>query len=280
MTQRSETKKTGRFQDRVALVTGATRQPSIGHATAQVLIAEGARVVINGRDPQAVEAALQSFDGAHYSVRGVVGSAEDAATADEIARTAAETFGRIDYVVHTVGGNRFLGSPREMKREALMETIELNTWGAVALVQAALANGLGKNADGASIVTISSGTVHKTTPKMIAYAAGKSALNAITKTLARDLGESGIRVNAVAPGFTKTSGTEDLWGPDDGKSAGESLLLGRMTEARDIANAVAFLLSSEARQITGQILDVDGGNHLMGGGYTPMTDPRLPKREG
>ena len=130
------------------------------------------------------------------------------------------------------------------------------------------------------VVNISSGTVYKTTPKMIAYAAAKSALNAITKTLARDLAPLGVRVNSVAPGFTRTSGTRAMWEPDDGETAAKNLLLGRLTASQDIASACAFLLSDDARQITGQILDVDGGNHLMGGGWTPMTDPTIHGRIG
>ena len=66
--------------------------------------------------------------------------------------------------------------------------------------------------------------------------------------------------------------------PDDGAAAARNLLLGRLTEAEDIAGACAFLLSDDARQITGQILDVDGGNHLMGGGWTPMTDDTIQGR--
>ena len=113
---------------------------------------------------------------------------------------------------------------------------------------------------------------------MIAYAAAKSALNAITKTLARDLAPLGVRVNSVAPGLTRTSGTRPMWEPDDGAAAARNLLLGRLTEAEDIAGACVFLLSDDARQITGQIIDVDGGNHLMGGGWTPMTDETIQGR--
>ncbi len=128
------------------------------------------------------------------------------------------------------------------------------------------------------MVNISSGTVHKTTPSMIAYAAAKSALNAIPRTLASDLGPLGVRVNAVAPGLTRTHATRAMWQSDDGEAAGRNLLLGRLTRAEDIANACVFLLSDDACQITGQVIDVDGGNHLMGGGWTPMTDPTMQKR--
>ena len=89
-----------------------------------------------------------------------------------------------------------------------------------------------------------------------------------------------IRVNAVAPGFTRTDGTRSMWAPDDGAVAARNLPLGRLTRAEDIAAACAFLLSDDAMQITGCVLDVDGGNHLQGGGWTPMTDPTIQGRTG
>lgn len=265
------------FSSRTALVTGASLDPSIGHATALRLARAGANVVINGRSPAALGRAEAAMRDEGLSVVAVRGDAEETSTCEAIAAAALSAFGRIDYVVNTVGGNRFLGTPMSLERAELRDTIELNTWAPLALIQAAVEAGLGR---GSAVVNISSGTVHKTTPMMIAYAAGKSALNAMTKTLARDLAPQGIRVNAVAPGFTKTAGTEDLWGPDDGEAAAGSLPLGRLTEAGDIAEACAFLLSDAARQITGQIIDVDGGNHLMGGGFTPMTDQTTRGRSG
>ena len=153
-------------------------------------------------------------------------------------------------------------------RESLLDTIALNIWAPVSLVQEAVRRGLADG--GGAVVNISSGTTHKTTPMMIAYAAGKSALNAITRTMARDLGGQGIRVNGVAPGLTKTSATRPMWEADDGQSAGANVPLARFTEADDIANAVVFLLSDRARQITGVVIDVDGGNHLQGGGWSPI----------
>jgi 3-oxoacyl-[acyl-carrier protein] reductase len=106
---------------------------------------------------------------------------------------------------------------------------------------------------------------------MAAYAAAKAALNALTRTLANELGRLGVRVNAVSPGLTKTHATRDIWEADEGQAAGRNLLLGRLTEAEDIAAAVAFLLSEEARSITGVLLDVDAGNHVDTGSWSPFS---------
>jgi NAD(P)-dependent dehydrogenase (short-subunit alcohol dehydrogenase family) len=146
--------------------------------------------------------------------------------------------------------------------------VALNTWPTLALIQEAMAHGLAEG--GGSIVNISSGSPGKTTPVMAAYAAAKSALNALTRTLANDLGARGVRVNAVSPGLTRTEGTRSMWEDDDGTAAGANLLLGRMTEPDDVAAATAFLLSHEAASITGVLLDVDAGNHVSSGSWSPF----------
>jgi 3-oxoacyl-[acyl-carrier protein] reductase len=176
---------------------------------------------------------------------------------------AREHFGRVDHLVNTIGGAHFAGSFEAMDKAGLVDTVALNTWPTLALIQEALSGGLAEG--GGSVVNISSGAPRKTTPSMVAYAAAKAALNALTRTIAADLGPRGVRVNAVSPGLTKTSGTKAMWEADEGRDAGTKLVLGRLTEADDIAAAAAFLLSDDARQITGVVLDVDGGNHLAGG---------------
>lgn len=261
-----------RFTGKVAVVSGASLDPSIGRATAFRLGAEGAAVVINARTPVPLHATEEALRAAGVAAVSVVGSVGDDDVSDRIVDTALDAFGRIDLVVNTVGGTTYRGSPREITRADLVETFELNTWSALALVQAAVRGGLGDG--GGAVVNTSSGTVNKTTPSMLAYAAGKAVLNAMTRTLARDLAADGVRVNGVAPGLTMTSATRAMWQADRGEAAGMQTPLQRMTTADDIAATVCFLLSDDAAAITGLTVDVDGGNHLLSG-WTPMTDPTM-----
>jgi 3-oxoacyl-[acyl-carrier protein] reductase len=253
----------GRFVGRVAVVPGSSANPSIGRSCAIRLGREGASVVINGRDASTLTETERDLRALGIAVVAVAGSMEDDATPRRLVEAAQEQFGRVDHLVNTIGGAQFKGSFEEMDKAGLVDTVALNTWPTLALIQAALSGGLAEG--GGSVVNISSGAPHKTTPSMVAYAAAKAALNTLTRTIAADLGPRGVRVNAVSPGLTKTSGTKAIWEDDEGRDAGARLALGRLTEADDIAGATAFLLSDDARQITGVLLDVDGGNHLAGG---------------
>jgi 3-oxoacyl-[acyl-carrier protein] reductase len=263
------TDTTKRFTGQVAVVTGSSAEPSIGRSSALRLGHEGASVVINGRDETALAATEQFLHERGIAVASVRGSMEDDATPGRLVDAALDHFGRIDVVMNTSGGARFQGSFEAMHQADLMDTVALNTWPAIALVQAALRRGLADG--GGSVVNVSSGSPRKTTPTMIAYAAAKAALNTLTRTMAADLGPRGVRVNAVSPGLTKTTATRAMWEGDDGRAVGAHAVLGRLTEADDIAAGAAFLLSDDARQITGIVLDVDGGNHLSSGGWTPIT---------
>lgn len=261
-----------RFDERVAIVTGSSANPSIGRACARRLGLDGASVVINGRDAATLSSTRAELAAEGIAVFAVEGSMEDEETSARLAQAAIAQFGRLDLLVNTIGGTRFHGSFETMAKADLMGTVALNTWPTLSLVQEALKVGLAD--DGGAVVNISSGSPKKTTPTMIAYAAAKAALNALTRTMAADLGPRGVRVNAVSPGLTKTTTTKAMWEHDGGTAAGGNILLGRLTEADDIAAAAAFLLSDDARQITGVMLDVDGGNHLGGGGWTPISSSR------
>jgi 3-oxoacyl-[acyl-carrier protein] reductase len=258
-----------RFAGKVAVVTGSTADPSIGRASALRLAQKGASVVINGRDQRRLASAESAMRARGLVVRGVLGPADDESVASALVGAAVDEFGGVDYVVSTVGGAPYALAFDAISEDEFLETMRLNTWPALTLTRAALAAGLAERRG--AVVTISSGSPRKTTSAMVAYAAAKAALNAMTRTMAADLAPRGVRVNAVAPGLVRTTATRATWGPDGGVAAGAALPTGRLTEADDVAGAVAFLLSDDAAQITGVTLDVDGGNHLRGGGWTPVT---------
>lgn len=257
-----------RFGGKVAVVTGSTADPSIGRSCALRLAREGARVVINGRDPSRLSSAESAMREEGLEVTGVSGSSATETGAEMLVDRAVETYGGIDVVVSTLGGAPHPRSFDVISEGELLDTMKVNTWPGLALLRAALGRGLADG--GGSVVMISSGSPRKTTSAMVAYAAAKAALNAMTRTIAADLAPRGVRVNAVSPGLVRTTATRPTWEADGGRAAASALPTGRLTEADDVAGAVAFLLSDDARQITGITVDVDGGNHLVSGGWTPI----------
>lgn len=258
-----------RFVGKVAIVTGASADPGIGTATVRRLGLEGCAVVMNARRAARLEAAAAALRADGLEVTAVAGPAEDEAVAGRLVDAAHERYGAVDLLVNAVGGASFRGSALRMDHQAYIDCVTLNTWPALVLTQAAVDRGLADG--GGAVVNISSGSPKKTTPSMAAYAASKSALNALTRTLANELGRRGVRVNAVSPGLTRTEGTRSIWEDDGGEAAGRNLLLGHLTEAEDVAAAVAFLLSDDARSITGVLLDVDAGNHVSSAAWSPFS---------
>lgn len=223
-------------------------------------------MVINGRNAERVASTEAALCSEGLTVVGLAGSMDTGPAVAALADRAIDAFGRIDHIVSTLGGAPYPLSFDAISEAQLLETMRLNTWPAIALIRAAIERGLGDHPG--SVVTISSGSPHKTTSAMVSYASAKAALNALTRTIAADLAGR-VRVNAVSPGLVRTTATRTIWEADGGAAAGSNLPVGRLTEAEDIAAAVCFLLSDEARQITGITLDVDGGNHL-GSGWTPI----------
>jgi 3-oxoacyl-[acyl-carrier protein] reductase len=258
-----------RFSGKVAIVTGSTADPSIGRSCALHLARQGARVVINGRDAARLKSTEVEMQNDGLEVTGVVGSMDTRSAVKILVDRAVEAFGGLDLIVSTLGGAPHPLSFEAITEAELLETMKLNIWPLLVLTRAALHDG-GLAEGGGSVVAISSGSPRKTTSKMISYAAAKAALNAVIRTMAAELAPRGVRVNAVSPGLVRTTSTRSTWEDDGGRAAGSALPLGRLTEADDVADAVTFLLSNDARQITGITLDVDGGNHLVGGGWTPI----------
>jgi 3-oxoacyl-[acyl-carrier protein] reductase len=215
-----------------ALVTGANR--GIGAAIAAALEAAGAHVLAGRRGGAPVR----------------FGEPVDC----DLAHPRLPP-GKLDILVNNAGVWRPSAIAGAGWEETWRETLEVNLLGAAELCRAFAAQA----ATGACIVNVSSRASHRGEAGYSAYAASKAALNALTKSLATELGPRGIRVNAVAPGWVRTDMTADAL-PGDGLP--EPIPLGRVGEPPDVADPVVFLCSDLARYLTGVVLDVCGGAYL------------------
>lgn len=253
-----------RFKGKVAIVTGASKM-GIGRACAHRLAAEGASVVLNARHADELERTVAAFRAEGLAVTSVVGDITQTGTAHQLVKAAISTFGRIDLLVNNVGLNGSAGRAHHIQREQYSGAVIGNSWIVIEMVQEAMKAGLSDG--GGAVVNISSIVARKLMPYTVSYAVGKGALEGVTKALALDLAPEGVRVNAVAPGMTKSEGARPMWEPNEARNA-KVVPLGRLGEPQDIAAAVTFLLSDDAAWITGQILDVDGGAILSPMGFS------------
>ncbi len=246
------------LHDKVAIVTGASR--GIGLGIAERLVAEGARVVITARKPEALEEAVDALGGPEHAL-GIAGNAGDAEhRADVVARTV-QTFGRLDLLVNNTGINPAYGPLVELDLDAARKIVEVNAIAALAWVQEVHRAWMREH--GGSIVNVSSVSGVKPAPGISMYGASKAMLISLTESLAVELGPT-IRVNAVAPAVVKTRFATALYeGREEEVSAAYPLK--RLGVPEDVGSVVAFLLSDEAGWMTGQTLVVDGGVTMTGG---------------
>lgn len=242
-----------RLRDKVALITGSTR--GIGKAIAHRFAAEGARVVVNGRDGdlgQQVTEAIQQMGGKAAFVPGDVGVRDDVSRIFEQVRS---TFGEVEILVNNAAIHESR-SFREMTEEQWDRIFQVNLKGAFYCCKQAVE----------PMITMKKGVILNLTSiaaktggglPVAHYAASKAALLCLTKSLARELAEFCIRVNALAPGTVRTDMTSSF-----GDSKIAEIPLGRLAEDEEVAVAAVFLCSDEAGYITGEILDVNGGQYM------------------
>jgi 3-oxoacyl-[acyl-carrier protein] reductase len=234
---------------RVALVTGGTR--GIGLATVRALVDAGATVVLTGRDESRAKEAAASAGAAS----GLALDVTDAKAVASLVRGVAKEHGKLDIVVANAGimEDALLGMIRE---ETVDTTLSTNVAGTLHTVQAA-ARVMMRKKTGAIVVLASIVGEYGSAGQTV-YAASKAAVANIARSAAKELGRSGIRVNAVAPGVIETDLTAGLSEGAKAENAGRTPL-GRLGRPEDVANAIRFLVSDEAAFVTGQVLGVDGG---------------------
>jgi NAD(P)-dependent dehydrogenase (short-subunit alcohol dehydrogenase family) len=244
----------GRFTGKAIVITGATA--GIGTATARRLAAEGGALVLTGRNREAAEALLAELGSEQASF--VAGDVRERATADRVVAAARERHGRLDVLVNNAAIDH-TGDVLETPIDEVRELFEVNVFGAIHMLQAA---GLAMRGRGGAIVNVSSRLASIGVPTMAMYSAAKGALLSLTRGAAVELAADAIRVNAVAPGMTRTPLFE-AWAAAEGSdvvaSAAAAIPQRRFATPEEVAAAIAFLASDEAAHITGASLPVDGG---------------------
>lgn len=241
------------FTRKVAIVTGGGK--GIGLEIASGLIRAGAKVILNDIDAALLQAAADGLNEKGTGCVPVAGDSSDLAIIQQMVDTAVKQFGRLDIVIANAGitlyGDFFSYTPQDLNR-----VMQVNLFGTFFLVQAAV-NQMKQQGSGGSVLLTSSVTGHQAHKNLAAYAMTKAALEMLAKNLVIEISAYQININTIAPGATLTERTredknyEKLW----------SALtpMGRPASVADIAHAALFLVSGEARHITGQSLVVDGG---------------------
>jgi NAD(P)-dependent dehydrogenase (short-subunit alcohol dehydrogenase family) len=244
-----------RFKDKVALVIGGNS--GIGRAAAQGYVAEGAKVVITGRDPKTLSEVEKELGAGALAVRSDVA---DAASLDAVMAAVKARHGRIDVLFVNAGIGTFAPIP-EVTPQRWDEVHDVNLKGCFFAAQKALP----LMADGGSIVFTGSIGSALAVPGNVIYAAAKAGLRAVARIFAVELLPRRIRVNVVSPGPTETPLINRNVGmsPDVVNALRERMIantpMRRMGEPEEVARAVLFLSSDEASFITGVDLFVDGG---------------------
>lgn len=254
-----------KLKDLRALVTGSSR--GLGYATARGLALEGAQVAINGREANSLTAAADNLikeSGA--KVIALPGDVSDPDTPAKLIEQVAEAFGGLDILVTNAGGPP-AGAFEQFTEEQWTQAIELSFLSHVRLIRAALPH-LRKSAS-PSVLTVTSYSVKQPIPSLVLSNSIRAATVGLTKTLALELGEDGIRFNSILPAWTETERVYELMKhraesnqssvEEEIAKQSQSSPLGRMGTPEEFANAAVFLCSPSASYITGVMLTVDGG---------------------
>ncbi|MEP6625757.1 MAG: SDR family oxidoreductase [Acidimicrobiia bacterium] len=258
----------GLLDGKVAVVTGVG--PGLGRASALALGREGAAVVLVARNAERLEAVAAEIEAAGGRALAIPGSVTKPDDCERIAAGALEQFEAIDVVVNSAFRGDSFQSISDADLDVWRKIFEVNFYGAVNMTRACLPTM--KAAGSGSVVMIASQSARKIRADEAGYAASKSALITLTRSLAIEVAADHIRVNAVVPGW--------IWGPNvqmyvEWQTSSRGLTqeaviaeitreipLGEIPPQEDIAEAIVFFASGMSRMITGQTLDVNGGEYF------------------
>ena len=243
--------------DKVALVTGSSR--GIGAAIAKRFAAEGARVVVHGRDEAALAAVAGEIEQAGGSVRQVTGDVTKSADLDRMRAEVERAFGPVDVLVVNAGGSPTRPGPFEsITEEGWRAAVDGNLTATFLTIKCFLP-GMKERKSG-NIITVSSAAARRPHPQSpVPYAAAKAGIQMMTQHLAAQVGPHGIRVNCLAPETILTDKNDRNIPDEMKKTLIEMHPIRRLGTPDDVARAALFLASDESSWITGEIIDIAGG---------------------
>jgi NAD(P)-dependent dehydrogenase (short-subunit alcohol dehydrogenase family) len=242
---------------KTAIVTGANA--GLGYATAKKFCDNGIVTYVNGRNKEKTEEACKELG---ENARPFILDLNDLeAIPDAVSKLAEDAGGKIDILVNNAGINmkkEFL----EVTNEEFQSILHTNVVGLFAISREV--SKIMKQNESGSIINISSMAAIYGIPKVIAYTASKTAIEGMTRAMAVDLAQFGIRVNCVAPGFIKTNMSSKALDndPERKNKVLSRTPMGKLGEPSDVADAVYYFATSESKFTTGTVLPVDGGNSI------------------
>ena len=241
---------------KTALVTGASR--GIGRALAVGLARAGADLALSARDEALLAEVRAEVEALGRRAVVLPADVTDAQACARLAADAVAGLGSLDVLVNNAGGSSYMGPFTELRFSGWEKTMRLNVDSIVHLSQA-VGRHMVERGTG-SVINVASVAGLKATPSLAAYGASKAAVISLTRTLAIEWGPSGVRVNALCPGWTRTDLNANLWG-DEALAAHMVATTGlkRWADAEEMVGPTLFLASDASSFVTGQALAVDGG---------------------
>lgn len=241
--------------DRVALITGGTR--GIGAATASILAGRGYRVCLTylaDRDSASRLVARLQADTEAVAVQADAAREDDAVRSFEV----AESLGRVEVLVNNAGQTWRIGPLRTWSGSDLARVVDGNLMSSLVMCRVAAERWSGDGRDRCIVNVSSAAAVTGAPGEYVAYAAAKAGVDVLTVGLARELAAEGIRVNGVSPGTTDTEIHAAAGDPGRGQRVAASVPFKRIAEPSEVAHAIAWLASSEASYVSGEVLKVTG----------------------